>query len=474
MVDIIKILPPLSKPVASDIHRIHNRPTSRQITLPILFSTVTIHSKHDRTTTFNLKNRSTRRGPGDLHHQINVCDTQDSMHRALIDHEMARYYSGTTIDMSASIKIKQQQQQQQQQQQSQQQKNSSNREPFRAIIGSGTTVTSIPVITNVDARSSRLFDTLSKHFTIKAEPLRPVNNFVNNTTSTLYSWKKYWTSTEIQKRQNEIYDSDYILNDGQCDQTLLSTKDFVTFRDSSLVTNSGTHCRSRTSSSRSNSSTPIQVSSPIIPDKQTLHIDKESQFSSPQIILSNEKLIPRMDQSKYTEEKPSSLIDRNNSLSNDDDVELQEKIKKITTKMYRFPLPSNKPKTNTVISKHTLLKPLEKQPHSTTTTVNKKEPSTTSANTSIVKRKRQKTSDRKCSNKSNRTTTKKQQFISAVAQTVLKSKYERTKWDQPYVGIRKDPPTPPCSPSPLINSEDDNQDGKDTFLEQDSTNEVDV
>ncbi|CAF4596392.1 unnamed protein product, partial [Rotaria magnacalcarata] len=34
--------------------------------------------------------------------------------------------------------------------------------------------------------------------------------------------------------------------------------------------------------------------------------------------------------------------------------------------------------------------------------------------------------------------------------------------------------TPPCSPSPLINSEDDNQDGKDTFLEQDSTNEVDV
>lgn len=192
MVDIIRFLPPISKTVPSDIPRIKNRPTSKQITLPILFSTATINYQNDRKNNNNHKKRSARRNNNTPSRQMGASDTSDGIYRKDIDQEMARYYPGTTIDMSASIKIKQQQQQQQYK--------NSNRESFKAIIGNGTTVSSIPILSNVDARSSRLFDTLSKHFTIKAEPLRPSNQFVNNTTSTLSSWKKYWTSTETQKQ----------------------------------------------------------------------------------------------------------------------------------------------------------------------------------------------------------------------------------------------------------------------------------
>lgn len=34
------------------------------------------------------------------------------------------------------------------------------------------------------------------------------------------------------------------------------------------------------------------------------------------------------------------------------------------------------------------------------------------------------------------------------------SKFEQSKWDEPYTGARIDPPTPPCSPSLLMCAED--------------------
>jgi hypothetical protein len=97
---------------------------------------------------------------------------------------MARGYPRTTVDMSASSKIKQQQQK------------NSNKEPLKV-----TTVTSLPVLSGVDSQNTRLFGALSKHVTIKAEPLRTENYFVNNTNKILSSWQKYWASTHTQRRQ---------------------------------------------------------------------------------------------------------------------------------------------------------------------------------------------------------------------------------------------------------------------------------
>lgn len=37
--------------------------------------------------------------------------------------------------------------------------------------------------------------------------------------------------------------------------------------------------------------------------------------------------------------------------------------------------------------------------------------------------------------------------LSETMMTTSKLKFSQTKWDEPYVGVRFDPPTPPCSPS---------------------------
>jgi hypothetical protein len=53
------------------------------------------------------------------------------------------------------------------------------------------------------------------------------------------------------------------------------------------------------------------------------------------------------------------------------------------------------------------------------------------------------------------------------------SKFPERKWDEPYVGVRFDPPTPPCSPS-LFRWPQDDPDDTDTVVtseiyEQNST-----
>ena len=58
-----------------------------------------------------------------------------------------------------------------------------------------------PSVSTSDTHDARLFDTLSKHFTIKAEPLRPSTNSNNNPTDTQTSWQKYWTATHTPRRR---------------------------------------------------------------------------------------------------------------------------------------------------------------------------------------------------------------------------------------------------------------------------------
>ena len=53
----------------------------------------------------------------------------------------------------------------------------------------------------VQAQSTRLFDALSKHITVKAEPLRATNHLQHHSTSTLTSWQRYWTSTHVERRR---------------------------------------------------------------------------------------------------------------------------------------------------------------------------------------------------------------------------------------------------------------------------------
>jgi hypothetical protein len=156
-----------------------------QISLPIFFSTVKNFSQNDRSTILPNAKRWIGRCPGDPPRQLNISDIPYSVHRKVIYRELAQYHPATINDVSASIKSKQQQQQ----------KNSS-KESLKA-----TTVISVPSLSSIETQSSRLFDALSKHVTIKAEPLRPVNNFINNSSSTSSSWQKYWTSSHTQRRR---------------------------------------------------------------------------------------------------------------------------------------------------------------------------------------------------------------------------------------------------------------------------------
>jgi hypothetical protein len=165
---------------------------------------------------------------------------------------------------------------------------------------------------------------------------------------------------------------------------------------------------------------------------------------------------------KPMEDKPLSPIQSECGFI-DGNNEIQNEITTITTKLYKLPLPSIKPKMSKSLSKRrSRSKSLEKKP-----VIPSKEKTITSLpDTSVPKRKRQPSS-----NKSHRTAIKKQQSLSTVMTTTPRSKYERIKWDEPYIGVRFDPPTPPCSPSLFVWPQDSDQDENDTPFEQNSINE---
>jgi hypothetical protein len=180
-----------------------------------------------------------------------------------------------------------------------------------------------------------------------------------------------------------------------------------------------------------------------------------------------------MNQLKLNEDKSLSTVLSESLIINDDDNE----INTITTKIYKLPLPSYKPKLNKLISNQRLRsKSLEKKPIISSKLFEIKESGTTtppSSNTSHSKR-RQETPTNK-SHRSRATITKQQQqqqSLSTVMTTTARSKYEQIKWDEPYVGVRFDPPTPPSSPTLFIWPKDNDHDENDTPIEQIPTNEV--
>jgi hypothetical protein len=140
---------------------------------------------------------------------------------------------------------------------------------------------------------------------------------------------------------------------------------------------------------------------------------------------------------KTIEEKPLSPRQIKSTI-----IHADNEINRLTTKFYKLPLPSNKLKLNKSSSKKgSRSKFLEKKPLISPTLLEKKQ--TTTTTTSAPKRRQQ-----TASNKSHRpkTTIKKQRSLSKTM----------TNWDEPYIGVRYDPPTPPCSPSLSIFLQDEN------------------
>jgi hypothetical protein len=191
MVDIIKFLPPVPTSFHSNHHRVQHRLSSEQITLPIFLTTVNNVYQNDRRTSITNTKRWIGRCPGDPARHLNISDASYSIHRKTMHRELSRYCPAVTNETCISSKIKQQQQQQK----------NSDKDLIKPTIGTGTTVNSFPSLSGVDAQSFRLFDALSKHVTIKPEPLRPGNSFLNNSPNALTSWQKYWSSTQTQRRR---------------------------------------------------------------------------------------------------------------------------------------------------------------------------------------------------------------------------------------------------------------------------------
>jgi hypothetical protein len=104
--------------------------------------------------------------------------------------QLSRHYP-STVDLSISAKINQPQQH-----------NITKDSTKTTTNGNGgTSITFQSSLENDDIQSLRLSDTLSKHVTIKTEPVRPANNFINSTMNPLTSWQRYWTSTHVQRRR---------------------------------------------------------------------------------------------------------------------------------------------------------------------------------------------------------------------------------------------------------------------------------
>jgi len=188
MVDIIKLLPPAATSFPSNTHHLRSKVFNQPIILPN-YLTNTNNSFEIN----HLKNIQTKRWIGNCRLSptslIDVANSPYGIHRKIMYQQLSRHCS-ITVDPNRSKKSKQ--------------RNPSKETTKTSVTttgNDGTIITPQPSFINDDNQSSRLFDTLSKHVTVKAEPLRPSNNFLNSATNTLTSWQRYWTSTHTQRRR---------------------------------------------------------------------------------------------------------------------------------------------------------------------------------------------------------------------------------------------------------------------------------
>ena len=132
----------------------------------------------------------------------------------------------------------------------------------------------------------------------------------------------------LYKSVKETNDSESVPYRLKRDQPLLATKSFLSGGDSSFVRNS----------ENNSNSTSTKIYSSIIFDKQSTLISEENYSFLPDINSTNREKSPSMNQFKITEEKSLSSIQNDNEIENDINI--------ITSKIYKFPLPSNKSKVN--------------------------------------------------------------------------------------------------------------------------------
>ena len=256
------------------------------------------------------------------------------------------------------------------------------------------------------------------------------------------------------------------------DQSSLIKTYFVTIRDSSSHTNLDPTSSSESSSTVINNSTPTKASSPLLNDQQPVSTKVEDHFFLPALVPAREKTSPpppAMNASKFTEGRASSLVESDDTIINGESTE----ISTLTTKIYKLPLPSDKPKRNNKSNnkkKSRRPRSLERKPVPTSKIIERKEEEEGIRTPLLPNPKRK---NPILSNKSHRTLTKKQQqSLSTIISTTARSKYERARWEEPYTGIRFDPPTPPCSPSLFRWPQDSDRDENETPFLPNSKNRV--
>jgi hypothetical protein len=200
MVDIIKLPPHAPQPFSSNIHNPRSKAFSQHITLPIYLSTTNPISENDRVNNIRTK-RWIGNCPTNPPRLLDVSNSPYSIQRKFMFQELSRHYP-STVDISRPGKTKLPPPPQQHQRTTTKDSTIITTTTTTTATGSvGTNVTSQTALFYGENENSRLFDTLSKHVTIKPEPLRPLTNLTNSTTNTLTTWQRYWTSTHIQRRR---------------------------------------------------------------------------------------------------------------------------------------------------------------------------------------------------------------------------------------------------------------------------------
>jgi hypothetical protein len=173
------------------------------------------------------------------------------------------------------------------------------------------------------------------------------------------------------------------------------------------------------------------VASSLIPSTvvslQTTEKDDETCFAEKSLLLSLSS--------------SSSSAFKSDSQIIDEVADAQNELVPLTTKVYNLSLPPDPPKIKRRSSPRRRTRSKSKEKKGSRRTP------------SASKQKRQSSANQ---NKP------KQSSLTSLMTTTSISKYSRTKWDEPYIGVRFDPPTPPCSPS-LFNWPQDSDDN-DTLV----------
>ena len=188
MVDILKLpsQPPTS--FLSNVFKLRCKTPSQQMTGPIFLSNIKQFPTDQPSNSVYAK-RWTGRCPGDPPRLLDVGQTPYGLHRKIIYQELSRPIPARH-DPPVSSKHRHQP--------------VDTNKDFTKTRNAPTGVNLPPQtpLVGIHAQSTRLFDTLARHITVKAEPLRPSNSLINNSTSTLTTWQRYWASTHAERRRS--------------------------------------------------------------------------------------------------------------------------------------------------------------------------------------------------------------------------------------------------------------------------------